>query len=157
MRAKRIRDQLFSLVFLQLEEFFQLILNPMEKNKKRILIIEDDRSLQSALVEMFSQEDFEALSALDGEEGLQKALKEKPDLILLDIILPKKDGYEVLADLKNSPQKNIPVLIMTNLEEIDNVRQALDLGAKTFMVKSDFSLKDIVQKVKENLGQKNES
>jgi len=119
--------------------------------KKKILIIEDDRSLQNALVEILVQEGFEAMSAFDGEEGIKKAGGESPDLILLDIILPKKDGYEVLEEIKKSPQKDIPILILTNLEEIDNVQRALDLGATTFMVKSDFSLRDIVEKIKENL------
>ncbi len=119
--------------------------------KKKILIIEDDRALQSALVEILLQEGYETRSAFDGEEGLKKAEEEKPDLILLDLILPKKDGYEVLAELQNNPNKNIPVLILTNLEEIDNVQKALDLGAKTFMNKSDFSIKDVIEKIKENL------
>jgi two-component system response regulator VicR len=119
--------------------------------KKKILIIEDDRALQNALVEILVQEGFETLSAFDGEEGTKKTSEESPDLILLDIILPKKDGYEVLEEIKKSPQKDIPVLILTNLEEIDNVQRALDLGATTFMIKSDFSLKDIVEKIKENL------
>jgi two-component system, OmpR family, response regulator VicR len=118
---------------------------------KRILIIEDDRALQAALVEALKQEGYETVSAFDGEEGLERAKKEKPNLILLDIILPKKDGYEVLGEIKNDPNMNIPVMILTNLEEIGNVQKALDLGAKTFMVKSDFSLKDIVEKIKENL------
>ena len=120
--------------------------------KKIILIIEDDRSLQSALVEVISQEGFEAISAFDGEEGLRKIAENKPDLILLDIILPKKDGYELLEDIKKDEKiRDIPVLILTNLEEADNVQKALDLGATTFMVKSDFSLKDIVQKIKDNV------
>ena len=122
-----------------------------EQDKRKILIIEDDKSLQNALVEMLTQEKYETISAFDGEEGLQKAKDEKPVLILLDIILPKKDGYEVLAEIKKGEEKNIPVLILTNLEEIDNVQKALDLGATTFMVKSDFSLKDVLEKVKENL------
>jgi len=120
-------------------------------NPKKILIIEDDRALQSALVEMLSQEGYETISAYDGQEGMEKAEAEKPNLILLDLILPKKDGYEVLAEIKKGSDKNIPVLILTNLEEIDNVQRALDLGAKTFMVKSDFSLRDIIEKIKENL------
>jgi len=120
-------------------------------NPPKILIIEDDRALQSAMVEMLVQEGYETISAYDGVEGLQKAQSEKPDLILLDLILPKKDGYEVLAEIKNGPNKNIPVLILTNLEEIENVQKVLDLGAKTFMVKSDFSLRDIIEKIKENL------
>ncbi len=121
-------------------------------SKKRILVIEDDRSLQSALTEMVGQAGYEVSSALDGEEGLQKAIEIKPDLILLDIILPKKDGYEVLQQVKKNEQtKDIPVLILTNLEEVDNVRKALDLGATTFMVKSDFSLKDVMTKIEEAL------
>ncbi|HUD09123.1 MAG TPA: response regulator [Candidatus Saccharimonadales bacterium] len=118
---------------------------------QKILIIEDDRALQSALVEMLSQEGYETISAYDGQEGMEKAEVEKPNLILLDLILPKKDGYEVLAEIKKGSDKNIPVLILTNLEELDNVQRALDLGAKTFMVKSDFSLRDIIEKIKENL------
>jgi len=121
------------------------------QQKRKILIIEDDRALQSALIEILLQEGYETMSAFDGEEGLKRTEEEKPDLILLDLILPKKDGYEVLTELQNSPNKNIPVLILTNLEEIDNVQKALDLGAKTFMNKSDFSIKDIVGKIKENL------
>jgi two-component system, OmpR family, response regulator VicR len=123
----------------------------MENAKQKILIIEDDRALQSALVEILTQEGYETISAFDGNEGVQKAGMEKPNLILLDLILPKKDGFEVLSEIKNSPSKNIPVLILTNLEEIDNIQKALDLGAKTFMVKSDFSLRDIIEKIKENL------
>lgn len=123
-----------------------------ENSKKKILVIEDDRSLQNALVEMISQEGYETASALDGEEGLEKVDQFKPDLILLDIILPKKDGYEVLSEIKkNEKTKDIPVLILTNLEEVNNVQKALDLGATTFMVKSDFSLKDVLGKVRENL------
>lgn len=124
----------------------------MTEQKKKILIVEDDRSLQNALVEMVSQEGYETVSALDGEEGLKKIEELMPDLVLLDIILPKKDGYEVLSEIKkNEKTKNIPVLILTNLEEVDNVQKALDLGATTFMVKSDFSLKDVLAKVKESL------
>ncbi|OGI25738.1 MAG: hypothetical protein A3J76_00105 [Candidatus Moranbacteria bacterium RBG_13_45_13] len=123
-----------------------------ETSKKKILVIEDDRSLQNAVVETLGQEGYKAISAFDGEEGLQKLAAEKPDLILLDIILPKKDGYEVLSEIKrDETTKDIPVLILTNLEEVDNVQKALDLGATTFMVKSDFSLKDVLVKVKENL------
>ena len=103
-------------------------------------------------METLGQEGYKAISAFDGEEGLQKLAAEKPDLILLDIILPKKDGYEVLSEIKrDETTKDIPVLILTNLEEVDNVQKALDLGATTFMVKSDFSLKDVLVKVKENL------
>lgn len=122
------------------------------QDKKKILIVEDDRSLQNALVEMISQEGYETISAFDGEEGFQKLSQNKPDLILLDIILPKMNGYEFLEQIKkDEDKKDIPVLILTNLEEADNVQKALDLGATTFMIKSDFSLKDILEKIKENI------
>ncbi len=125
-----------------------------ESIKKKILIVEDDRSLQNALVEMIGRENFEVTSAFDGEEAMEKLKEEKPDLILLDIILPKKNGYEVLEEIKKGEEiKNIPVLILTNLEDIDDVQKALDLGATTFMVKSDFSLKDVLEKIKVALGQ----
>lgn len=123
-----------------------------ENTKKKILIVEDDRSLQNALVETIRQEGYETASAFNGEEGLEKLEEFAPDLVLLDIILPKKDGYEVLEQLKKDEKtKNIPVLILTNLEEVDNVQKALDLGATTFMVKSDFSLKDVMGKIRETL------
>ena len=123
-----------------------------EQEKKKILVIEDDRSLQNALVEIITQEGFASESALDGEEGLAKIRTFAPDLILLDIILPKKDGFEVLAEIKkDEAMKNIPVLILTNLEEADNVQKALDLGATNYMVKSDFSLKDVVEKIRASM------
>jgi len=120
-----------------------------EQEKKKILIIEDDRSLQSALVEIIQQEGFETESAFDGEEGLAKIRSFGPDLILLDIILPKKDGFDLLSEIKKDEAlKNIPVLVLTNLEEVNNIQKALDLGANSYLVKSDFSLKDIVEKVR---------
>jgi len=123
-----------------------------EQEKKKILVIEDDRSLQNAMVEIINQEGFESESALDGEEGLAKIKTFRPDLILLDIILPKKDGFEVLSEIKKDEAlKNIPVLILTNLEEVDNVQKALDLGATNYMVKSDFSLKDVVEKIRASM------
>jgi two-component system, OmpR family, response regulator VicR len=122
-----------------------------DQAKKRILVVEDDRSLQNALSEMLTQEGYDTICAFDGEEALKKLSEENVDLVLLDIILPKKDGYEVLAEMKKSEKKDIPVLILTNLEEVDNVQKAISLGATTFMVKSDFSLRDVLAKVKENI------
>jgi len=120
-----------------------------EQEKKKILIIEDDRSLQNALVEIIQQEGFETESAFDGEEGLAKIRSFGPDLVLLDIILPKKDGFDLLSEIKKDEAlKNIPVLVLTNLEEVNNIQKALDLGANSYLVKSDFSLKDIVEKVR---------
>lgn len=121
----------------------------MAKNNKRILVVEDEATLQKTLNDVLAGEGFEVSSALDGEKGLQMAIEEKPDIILLDIILPKMDGFEVLAKLKQTKEaKDIPVIILTNLSDLDNIQKALDSGATTYLVKADFHLDDVVKKVK---------
>jgi DNA-binding response OmpR family regulator len=118
----------------------------------KILIIEDEASLQKSLMEFLREEKFEVVGASDGEMGLALAKKEKPDLILLDIILPKKDGYDVLAELKQDEgMKKIPVILLTNLESPEDIQKAFDLGATTYLVKSNYKLEDIVRKIKETL------
>ena len=119
-------------------------------NKKKILVIEDEATLQKALNDVLAQEGYDVLNALDGMSGLDLALKENPDLILLDIILPKMDGFEVLKRLKEKESK-IPVIILTNLSDINDIQKALDLGATTYLVKADFHLDDVLKKVKETL------
>jgi DNA-binding response OmpR family regulator len=120
--------------------------------KKRILIIEDEATLQRSLSEFLIAEKFEVLSALDGEEGLSMAKEKNPDLILLDIILPKKDGYEVLGEIKKDEKTaKIPVVLLTNLESAEDVQRAFDAGATTYLVKSNYKLEDIVRKIKEIL------
>jgi DNA-binding response OmpR family regulator len=119
---------------------------------KKILIVEDEATLNKALLEFLTGEGFEILSALDGEKGLEMAKKELPDLILLDIILPKKDGYEVLDEIrKDEKTKNIPIIMLTNLESQEDILKALEKGATTYLVKSDYKLEDIVKKIKETL------
>ena len=118
--------------------------------KKKILVIEDEATLQKALNEVLLQEGFEVLSANDGMIGLETAKKENPDLILLDIILPKMDGFEVLAKLK-ADDENTPVVILTNLSDVNDVQKALDLGATTYLVKADYHLNEVIQKIKEIL------
>ena len=119
-------------------------------NKKKILVIEDEATLQKALNDVLVQEGYDVLSALDGMSGLNLALKENPDLILLDIILPKMDGFEVLKKLKEKDSQ-IPIIILTNLSDINDIQKALDLGATTYLVKADFHLDDVLKKVKETL------
>lgn len=121
--------------------------------KKKILIIEDEPTLQKALTEFLTEEDFSVFSALDGETGIALAKKEKPDLVLLDIILPKKDGYEVLGELKgNEETKRIPVMLLTNLESPEDIDRAFEKGASTYLVKSNYKLEEVVGKIKETLG-----
>ena len=120
---------------------------------KKILIIEDESTLNKAIADYLAAENFQALSALDGEVGLEMAKKEIPDLILLDIILPKKDGYEVLDELKKDEKtKDIPVILLTNLESQEDIVKAFEKGATTYLVKSDYKLQDVVKKIKTALG-----
>jgi two-component system alkaline phosphatase synthesis response regulator PhoP len=119
---------------------------------KKILFIEDERALQDSLSEALKKEGFVVLSALDGKTGLEIAEKEKPDLILLDLILPRMDGFVVLEKLKEKKEtKDIPVIVLTNLEEIKSVERVMVLGAKGYLVKSYYSLEDLVDKIKKEI------
>lgn len=119
---------------------------------KKILFIEDEPTLQKAVGEILTQEGFKVLSALDGEEGLNLIKKEKPDLILLDLILPKRDGFEILEEMKEDKElKDIPVIVLTNLEGMGDVEKALSLGATTYLVKASYELEDVVAKIKQTL------
>lgn len=121
---------------------------------KSILFIEDEFDLQKTLGECLKQQGYNVIPAMDGETGLRLAQREKPDLILLDIILPRAHGFEVLKQLKeNSETKKIPVIILTNLEEIKEVEKAIELGATTYLVKTQYSLEEVVGKIKKNLGE----
>jgi|SRR3989339_617823 len=119
---------------------------------KKILFIEDEKSLQEVLGEALKQNDFEVKEALNGQVGLELAQTFNPDLILLDLILPRVNGFEVLEKLKSSEKtKNIPVIILTNLENNEDIQHVLELGAFDYLVKSNYSLNEIINKVKEAL------
>jgi two-component system alkaline phosphatase synthesis response regulator PhoP len=121
---------------------------------KKILFIEDEAALQKAFSEVLRRADYKVISALDGEIALRLAKSEKPDLILLDLILPKKHGFEVLKELKEDPElKEIPVVVLTNLEKMEEVEKALALGAKTYLVKTRYNIEEILEKVKQILSQ----
>jgi DNA-binding response OmpR family regulator len=101
-------------------------LHPPAGGKQKILIIEDEETLQKALQEILLQENYEVVSALDGELGFKMASSEMPDIILLDLILPKMDGFEVLEALKKDEKtKKIPIIILTNLGGTEDVQKAL--------------------------------
>jgi len=119
---------------------------------KKILFIEDESALQQTFGDVLKQEGYQMIGALDGEVGLKLAKSGKPDLILLDLILPKIDGFEVLKKIKADPEtKDIPVIVLTNLEESEDVQRAIDLGAKNYLVKANYSLREVVEKIKKAL------
>ena len=121
---------------------------------KKILFIEDESALQKTFGEILSQEGYEVIPALDGQTGLEMAKTKKPDLILLDLILPKVHGFDVLKQLKEDPEtKEIPIIVLTNLEGIGDVDKAIELGATTYLVKAQYSLEEVVEKIKKALGE----
>jgi len=121
---------------------------------KKILFIEDEYTLQKTFGEILKPEGYEVIPALDGEMGLRLAKNKKPDLILLDLILPKVNGFEVLKKLKAEVEtKDIPVIVLTNLEGIGDIDKAIELGATTYLIKADYSLEEVVEKIKKALGE----
>jgi len=103
------------------------------RQKPRILIIDDDHSLIRLTEHILSKEGFDVLTALDGLEGLQKAQKEEPDLVILDIVMPEPDGFQVLELLRQ--RTNIPVIMLTAEQELDTSCNALSLGADDYIMK----------------------
>lgn len=118
----------------------------------KILILEDDKFLRELMSRKLSDEGFEVIEAVDGEGGLEKTKEEDPDLILLDLILPGMDGFEVLSKIKDNPDlASIPVIILSNLGQREDVEKGLDLGAVDYLVKAHFTPNEIIEKAKEAL------
>lgn len=115
---------------------------------KKILFIEDESALQKTFGGTLRQRGYDVVSALDGETGLQMAKIKKPDLILLDLILPKMSGFEVLKKIKEDKEiKDIPVIVLTNLEQMEDVDRVIALGATTYLVKTKYTLDEVVSKI----------
>lgn len=114
----------------------------------KILIIEDDKFLRKVIKKKFSKEGYEIIEAIDGEIGLNIAKEEKVDLILLDLVLPELDGFEVLDKLKSDPKSSrIPVIILSNLGDKDDVKKGLEKGAVDYLIKSNFDPSEIFKRV----------
>ncbi len=126
-----------------------------ETKKQNLLIIEDDIPELNILRDKFTLEGFAILEAKNGEEGLEVALREHPDLILLDIIMPVMDGMTMLKKLRaqNEWGKTVPVIILTNLMSADEQRNRdiTELEPAYYLVKTDWTIQDVVEKVKERL------
>jgi len=119
---------------------------------KTILIIEDDKFLRELIAQKLLREDYGVSEAVDGEEGIRKIKEEKPDLILLDLILPGIDGFEVLTRMRDDPEiSSIPVIILSNLGQKEDVERGLKLGAKDYLIKAHFTPGEIIEKIKKFL------
>lgn len=122
------------------------------KKKYNILVVEDESVLQKSLGDRITREGWDYIPALDGEEGLNKVEQSKPDLVLLDLRMPKMSGLDMLKDLRKKYSKQeLPVIILTNYSEGENVSESLNMGADIFLVKANYSLDEIVEKIKEAL------
>ncbi|MBI4050161.1 MAG: response regulator [Candidatus Doudnabacteria bacterium] len=119
------------------------------ENKGRVLVVEDEEILLAALKEELSGGGYEVEGALDGVEGLEKTKSFKPDLILLDLVMPKMDGMEMLQKLKaDAETRDVPVVILTNLSDYERISEALSLGAMDYLVKANYKLEDLLDKVR---------
>ena len=116
--------------------------------KKTILVVEDDQFLRELIVQKLESEGYEIVHATDGEKGVAQLKKEKPDIVLLDLILPGIDGFEVLKQAKEDKETaSIPIIILSNLGQQDDVERGLKLGASDYLIKAHFTPKEIAAKV----------
>lgn len=130
----------------------------MEKSTK-VLIVEDEDFLLEALEDRFLMEGFDVLKARDGKEGLQSALDNKPDLILLDIVMPVMDGVTMLHLLREKEEKEgegkkVPAIFLTNLSSAENIYGPIENISSGYLVKANWKIDDVVKKAKEVLGAK---
>jgi len=120
---------------------------------EKILLIEDEELIIRLLGKKLASIGYEVALAMDGQEGLEKMKKDRPDLILLDIIMPKKGGFEVMEEMKKSPVlSKIPVIIISNSGQPLELEKAKKLGAADWLVKTEFDPQEVVEKIKKHIG-----
>ncbi|MFH1522908.1 MAG: response regulator [Patescibacteria group bacterium] len=134
-------------------------IKPMESNKseklnKKVLLVEDDSFLRDICTKKLSSVGFSVYEAVDGEQALKNIEKIKPDIVLLDIILPAIDGFEVLEKIrkyKDKKIKEVPIIMLSNLGQDTDIEKAMDLGANNYLIKAHFTTEEIVEKIKKEL------
>ncbi|PIZ01145.1 response regulator [bacterium (Candidatus Gribaldobacteria) CG_4_10_14_0_8_um_filter_33_9] len=120
---------------------------------KKILIVEDEELLYDMLKRKLEIEGYEVSIAENGVEGLEKIKKINPDLILLDIVMPEKGGFEVMEELQQEEDyKNIPIIIISNSGQPVEIDRAKELGAKDWLIKTEFDPQEVIEKVKKQIG-----
>ena len=114
----------------------------------KVLLIEDDRFLRELIAQKLEREKFQVMQAVDGEEGLRKLGEQKPNIVLLDLILPGLSGFDVLKKIKeDSANASMPVVILSNLGQREDVERGLNLGASDFLIKAHFTPQEIIVKI----------
>ena len=127
----------------------------MADEKIKVLIVEDDKFLAELISTKLDKEGYDIVLSTDGESGVAKTKEERPDIILLDIMLPGMDGFEVLETMKKDEDvkvKETPVIILSNFGQEEKIEKGLSLGAKDYLVKANFTTSEIVDKIKDVLG-----
>jgi len=115
----------------------------------KILVIEDDKFLRELISQKLVKEGYDIAEATDGEKGIEAVKKEQPSLVLLDLILPGIDGFEVLARIKSDPEASeVPVIILSNLGQKDDIEKALKMGAIDYLIKAHFTPAEIIEKIR---------
>lgn len=117
--------------------------------QKNILIIEDDEFFRDLLNKKLSTNDFKVLEEMDGESGVAKIKEIKPDLVLLDLLLPNMDGFEVLVKVKADPSvAKTPIIVLSNLGQQEDIDRAMKLGASDYLIKSQLDIDQVIEKIK---------
>ena len=121
---------------------------------KKVLIVEDEELIMDLLKKKLIQEGYEVSTAYDGEQGMEKLRSVKPDILLLDIVMPKKSGYEVMEEMSKDPELNkIPIIVISNSGQPVELDKAKNLGAKDWLVKTEFDPREVVEKVRRLIGE----
>ncbi len=125
---------------------------PSRDPRHKIIIIEDDEFLSDIYKTKFELEGFKVIAINDGEKGLKAIQTKKPDIVLLDVLLPKLDGFTILQILKkDEATKDIPVVLLTNLGQKEDVQKGLEMGAVDYLIKAHFTPGEIIEKIKQAL------
>lgn len=124
----------------------------MIQDKKKVLLIEDDQQISKVYEIQLKREGFHTVISRDGDEAVEIFSKEKPDLVVLDLMLPKRDGFGVLEYIRKiAKDKETPILVISNLGQKGDRLRAMELGATSYMIKVDHPIKDIISTIKEHL------
>lgn len=124
----------------------------MREKSYKILLIENDQFIRRIYKNGLERSGFNVITAAEGEEGIKKAREQNPDLILSDLVMPHRNGFETLEQIKKDKQlKDIPIIILSNLGQESDIKKIKDLGAIDYLIKSDFKIKELVEKINSHL------